>query len=645
MGGSSMRALTQRVSVLKHEGGGGGGSVRSRGPTKRPSSTAASAPPPAKRRNTSSDEKAKKGEAAAAPAAAAAPGGKKKQKRDAKKAKQAAAAAAAAAVSGEAPATATAPAGGAGAGSDGADAEPAADTAVWLLHRVKTPAAAAAAVKDARVFLAEQLGEAAAAGAEVRPLTNSRGKFRGSVRVGLPKAVLAASAAGEGGVAEAFVARFDGKEYDGGKVKAKTVAAPVATTTAPAAAATDEKEEDAKEAAAPAAAQKCRQYFVGSLPRDMSKETGGPDRLEAELRRAFAKYGLRFSSVKVLVDEFHVLNGCAVVVFCKQKQEKAAQKVVDEGRVKVFGRAIRMEPKKTQDEMKESSQRLVGDKNVVFAGNIPLTGLGEAEVTKVFSRFGDVASVTMNCSEDGGFNGTARITYRETHSVARAVHHSGTLLINRRPIRVDFDKRKAARSAQLDLTPAQQRSKTVLVSPSQPNASLLPSSVKKLMSTIGRVRYTRRSTPTDDPENPPPPGSITVCFTISACVALAMQMIGREVDALPLVQDGAEAAAKGEEAEGVDVEEKEDDGEAEEEEGEEKEDEKKEKEKEKAKPTGLKPCSIMVRVLEGLDRDSGRSEEVAFTFNGARSWSNKEYAKNARIEELQGWNAKGNNRW
>ena len=629
-GSSSMRALTQRVSVLKHDGngGGGGGGSRSRGPTKRPSSTAASAPPPAKRRNTDSDEKAKKGDAAATPAAA--PGGKKKQKRDAKKAKQAAAAAAVAAVSGEAPAAA--PAGGAGAGvgaggSDDADAEPAADTTVWLLHRVKTPAAAAAAVKDARVFLAEQLGEAAAAAAEVRPLTNSRGKFRGSVRVGLPKAVLAASDAGEGGVAEAFVARFDGKEYDGGKVKAKTVAAPVAAATpaaaptaAPAAGAETDEKEDEKEAAAPAAAQKCRQYFVGSLPRDMSKETGGPDRLEAELRRAFAKYGLRFSSVKVLLDEFHVLNGCAVVVFCKQKQEKAAQKVVDEGRVKVFGRAVRMEPKKTQGEMKESSQRLVGDKNVVFAGNIPLTGLGEAEVTKVFSRFGDVASVTMNCSEDGGFNGTARITYRETHSVSRAVHHSGTLLINRRPIRVDFDKRKAARSAQLDLTPAQQRSKTVLVSPSQPNASLLPSSVKKLMSTIGRVRYTRRSTATDDAENPPPPGSITVCFTISACVALAMQMIGREVDALPLVQDEAATTAeeKGEsgeedEAEGVDVEERDDEAE-----GEEKAEEK--KEKEKAKPAGLKPCSIMVRVLEGLDRDSGRSEEVAFTFNGARSW-------------------------
>eukprot|EP01063_Lacrimia_lanifica_P033669 TRINITY_DN6053_c0_g1_i1.p1 TRINITY_DN6053_c0_g1~~TRINITY_DN6053_c0_g1_i1.p1 ORF type:complete len:723 (+),score=293.32 TRINITY_DN6053_c0_g1_i1:76-2244(+) len=339
-------------------------------------------------------------------------------------------------------------------------------------------------------------------------------------------------------------------------------------------------------------------YFVGNLPKG---EHGG----EEAIRDAFMKAcGAKISSLKVLKNEHGIPNGCAVVAFAKVKQAAAAEAAVAKEKVLVGARAVRMEQQKSKEELSERG--LIGDKHVVFAANLPLT-LTQDQIRFALRKFGEVDKVTMNRGDDGEFNGTARVTYASAVSVANAVQHSMNLLINRRPIRLDLDKRKAARTAQLDLNQSQSHSKTVVVQPTNPAMALHPAAVKAIMGSIGKLKFCRRTTQDERPadmDEAAVAGAVTAGFTTSACVGLATQLVGREVACVP--RDlGA----------GADMNEKD-----------------------------MPKCSIIVKVLEDAEAAvtaTKPKEPIQFTFNGARYWNNKEWAKQKRIESLEGWNRKG----
>eukprot|EP01060_Flectonema_neradi_P017664 TRINITY_DN24516_c0_g1_i1.p1 TRINITY_DN24516_c0_g1~~TRINITY_DN24516_c0_g1_i1.p1 ORF type:complete len:427 (+),score=77.15 TRINITY_DN24516_c0_g1_i1:140-1282(+) len=325
-------------------------------------------------------------------------------------------------------------------------------------------------------------------------------------------------------------------------------------------------------------------YFIGNLPRKTPVK-----QLEDSLRKALLETsGAKITMLKILKDDLGEGNGCAVVQFGKQKQETAAVQNINNGKVQVNGRILRVEVKQSKDDLQ--SRVLIGDKNTVFAANLPIS-IGEPEIHTVFSKFGDVKNITMNYAVEGTFNGTARITYPDPASVLKATQHSGVLLVNRRPVRVDLDKRKAARNAQLDLTGADSVAKSVIVSPIDSDKILSVASTKQLFSGIGRIKYARRPTPAEGTDN-----SVIICFTSPACVAVATQMVGREVSCSDETKIG-----------------------------------------------------ILVKIINtsAAEDKARKPKEVVFTFGGARHWNNKEYAKQMRIQELESWNNKssGDNTW
>ncbi|KAJ9463435.1 hypothetical protein DIPPA_21391 [Diplonema papillatum] len=334
------------------------------------------------------------------------------------------------------------------------------------------------------------------------------------------------------------------------------------------------------------------EYFIGNLPRAFDAKEG----LVAALKAAC---GAKLHGFKLLLDENKLPNGCAVVSFSKGKQEKAAVAAIAASKVEVDGRPVRIEEKQSAAELTQRAP--LGCTNTVFAANVPLT-LTESQLRLVFRKFGRIEKIAMNLTDDGTFNGTARITYDDPGCVAEAVRHSGTLLINRRPIRLDLDKRKAARSAQLDLTTEEAASSCVIVIPARIGAQLAVQSVKELMQTVGKVKYCRRATDEDrdllDKSSKTGPnetagvfrdGSVTVGFTSSACVALALQLVGRQCTV-----EGSEAET----------------------------------------------TAVMVKVLtEGARSKPVRPDEITFAFNGGKLYSTKDWVKSKRIEELEVWNS------
>ena len=324
-------------------------------------------------------------------------------------------------------------------------------------------------------------------------------------------------------------------------------------------------------------------YFVGNLPRKVPIK-----QLEDALKKELLQTsGAKTTMIKILKDDLGEGNGCAVIQFSKTKQEAAAVQNINNGKVQVLGRVLRVEVKQSKQDLQ--SRVLIGDKNTVFAANLPIN-IGEEEITTVFNKFGDVKKVTLNYTVDGTFNGTARVTYPDPASVLKATQHSGVLLVNRRPIRVDLDKRKAARSAQLDLSGADAEAKSVLVSPIDGDKILSVASVKQLFSGIGRIKYARKPSPSEGSDN-----SVVICFTSSACVAVATQMVGRAADC-----------------------------------------------------TDDTTSDILIKILNttASEEKARKPKEIVFTFNGARHWNNKEYAKQKRIEELESWNNQSsNNTW
>eukprot|EP01064_Diplonema_japonicum_P001447 TRINITY_DN10932_c0_g1_i1.p1 TRINITY_DN10932_c0_g1~~TRINITY_DN10932_c0_g1_i1.p1 ORF type:complete len:469 (+),score=86.96 TRINITY_DN10932_c0_g1_i1:363-1769(+) len=321
-------------------------------------------------------------------------------------------------------------------------------------------------------------------------------------------------------------------------------------------------------------------YFIGNLPRIPDAQ----QLFTSELREIC---GAKLASFKLLKNEMNLPNGCAIVTFAKKKQEAAAVRSIQDGKIIVSGRTVRVEQKQTADQL--SKNTLLGDKNTVFVANLPLT-LTEDQIIFALKKFGEIETVNMNFG-DSGFNGTARVTYTHLDSVTKAVQHSGVFLINRRPIRIDLDKKKAARSAQLDLNSTLSTAKTILVSPVTNGMQLQAVAVKKLFSDLGKVKYSRKSLPEDTPGEEIPDGSITLCFTSSACVAIAMQMVGHEVEC-----EGDKPPPK---------------------------------------------SGIVIKVI-GLEsgKQQARPKEISFTFNGARHWNTKEWVKQKRIETLESWNQK-----
>ena len=480
------------------------------------------------------------------------------------------------------------------------------DITVVVAARVKTEADASQLIRE----LKEHCEAHPALSHTARPLTNSKGKFRNMVRIEFPS-----KEAPEG--LAALISTFNGKNIGGSKItlKQKDAVELTEATDAEEKTTPDATDDTAKEPAAKKrkVEEPIKKYFLGNLPRGVAVEEA-----ERLLRDAFGKKGLRFGSIKMLKNEFNMPNGCAVVMLCKAKQQPVAEKLIALEHIKVKGRPVRMEEKLSAADVQDpSSVRLIGDRDVVFAANLPLT-IEKDQIKEAFGKWGEVVEVKMNETEDSSFNGTARVKYANTHSVARAVHHTGVLLVNRRPIRIDFDKRKGARSAQLDLTPAQLWSKTIMVTPMEASRRLLPAAVKKMFSTIGRVKFCRKAYPEDDPHESFPAGSVLLSFTLSACVGIAMQFAGKDVDSVPLSLGNPK---KGEKEAEKEVEDEDDEEEKEENEDEGEEKEEKEDEEGEEEVIDKQPCGILVKVMEGTDESGGRRpDEVSFTFGGVRAW-------------------------
>eukprot|EP01062_Namystynia_karyoxenos_P012225 TRINITY_DN14392_c0_g1_i1.p2 TRINITY_DN14392_c0_g1~~TRINITY_DN14392_c0_g1_i1.p2 ORF type:complete len:534 (+),score=185.62 TRINITY_DN14392_c0_g1_i1:87-1604(+) len=389
------------------------------------------------------------------------------------------------------------------AGGAGAERSPAAPPCYVILRHVRDEDAAA----EARALIPPELA------AQVRGFAlqrDRRGRFRQSVRVDC-----------EEGAAEALARALDGRPAGGAPIRAKRVGPPQppGAVKRRRVVLVDSEEPPAKRARgaatapdgpAPAAAAAAPQtYFVGNLPKS-------PD-AEARLRKALRKAcGAKLARFQPFRDERGLPKGCALVAFCRERQAKPAMAAAESGAVVLDGQPVRIQPRQTRDQLADAE--IASQRATCMVCNIPLS-LAEWQLREVMEAFGKVNEVTLHTSAEGGFNGTAKVVYADGDCAAAAVAKSGKVVVNKRPLRIDLDKRKLARLAQQAMSKEEQRSNAVIVRPARPGRTLCADAVRACFARCGEVAacIPRRN------------GGVKVRFAATASVPIALQLVGRKL--------------------------------------------------------------------------------------------------------------------